>query len=50
MYHVATGDPNAIHDLFDELCAVISPTEEVEEYCRNILTGRIPPRMQGEAG
>lgn len=45
MYHVATGDPNAIHDLFDELCAAISPTEEIELYCRNILAGSIPPRI-----
>ena len=36
--------------IYSMICAVISPTEEVEEYCRNILTGRIPPRMQGEAG
>ncbi len=44
-YHKVTGDPNAIHDLFDALCDKISPSSEVANYCRKIMEKSLPPRI-----
>ena len=44
-YHKVTGDPNAIHDLFDVLSVEFSPSAEIAQYCREILSSSIPPRL-----
>ena len=43
-YHKVTGDPNAIHDLFDVVCDQLAETDEIAEYCKQILQESIPPR------
>ena len=43
-YHTATGDPNALHDLFDHVCDAISPSADVAEHCRAIVAQSLPPR------
>ena len=43
-YHTATGDPNALHDLFDHVCDAISPSADVAEHCRAIMARSLPPR------
>lgn len=45
-YHKVTGEPNAIHDLFEVLCAEVTESPEIVEYCREILAESIPPRLQ----
>ena len=44
-YHKVTGDPNAIHDLFDVLSSELTESTEIAEYCREILGSSIPPRL-----
>lgn len=44
-YHDVTGDPNAIHDLLDELCKRLAPADEITDYCRQIVVNSLPPRM-----
>ena len=43
-YHIATGEPNAIHDLFEHVCNRLSPSPEVADYCRSIMLESLPPR------
>ncbi len=43
-YHKVTGDPNAIHDLFDQLCDAVSPSSAIARHCRRVLAGSLPPR------
>ena len=43
-YHKVTGDPNAIHDLFDQLCDAVSPSSAIARHCRRVLAGCLPPR------
>ena len=43
-YHIVTGDPNAIHDLFDHLCAVVAGSTILAEHCRTIRDAVLPPR------
>ena len=38
------GDANAIHDLLDELCEMLAPTDDIKEYCRDIMASSLPPR------
>lgn len=45
-YHLATGYPNAIHDLFDALVDALAPSNEIGAYCRAILEQTLPPRIQ----
>lgn len=44
-YHLATGCPNAIHDLFDVLISRLAPSNEIATYCRSILDLSLPPRI-----
>ncbi|MBF2760771.1 MAG: Eco47II family restriction endonuclease [Ectothiorhodospiraceae bacterium AqS1] len=44
-YHKVTGDPNAIHDLFDILSDKICPSSDVASYCREIMEKSLPPRV-----
>ncbi|MXV75366.1 Eco47II family restriction endonuclease [Candidatus Poribacteria bacterium] len=44
-YHLATGEPNAIHDLFDVFCDMFSLTDEICQYCKLIMLGSLPPRI-----
>ena len=44
-YHYVTGDANAIHDLLDELCQMLAPTDDIKEYCRDIMASSLPPRI-----
>ena len=46
-YHLVTGEPNALHDLFEYLCEAIAPTESIADYCRRILAASLPPRIGG---
>lgn len=43
-YELATGEPNALHDLFEELCRALSPSRDIAEYCCAILEASLPPR------
>ncbi len=47
-YYLATGDPNAIHDLFDFLTEYLITNqqlpEEIATHCRAILETSLPPR------
>lgn len=44
-YHKVTGDPNALHDLFDVLCDELTASQEIADYCRQVMTDSIPPRI-----
>lgn len=44
-YHIVTGEPNALHDLFDCLCERVAPSGEVVAYCKRIMSSSIPPRL-----
>lgn len=44
-YHKATDDPNALHDLFDILCDEFTNSQEISDYCRQIMAESIPPRI-----
>ena len=44
-YHKATGDPNALHDLFDVLSTELDAPPEIADYCRGVMTTSIPARM-----
>ncbi len=43
-YHKATGDPNALHELFDYLCDAISPSEDIARHCRQVMAQSLPPK------
>ncbi len=43
-YALATGSPNAIHDLFDVVCDELTDSEEVREYCRRMMGQSFPER------
>ena len=43
-YNKATGDPNALHDLFDVLNAELSTSRDIADYCNEVLATSIPPR------
>ncbi len=43
-YHLATGFPNAIHDLFDKLSEKLAPSEGIASYCKQIMSQSLPPR------
>lgn len=42
-YRLATGDVNALHDLFDAVCDIVSLSSEMRRHCRNILEATISP-------
>ena len=44
-YHLATGDPNAIHDLFDKFCEMLFLSDEICQYCKLVMMGSLPPRI-----
>lgn len=44
-YHKVTGDPDALHDLFDVLCDELTTSQEISDYCRQVMTDSIPPRI-----
>ncbi len=44
-YHIATGEPNAIHDLFEKFCEMLSLSDEICQYCKMIMTSSLPPRI-----
>ena len=44
-YHKAADDPNALHDLFDILCDELTVSQEISDYCRQIMAASIPPRV-----
>ena len=44
-YQLATGFPNAIHDLFDELSKKLAPSEDIAAYCMQIQSQSLPPRI-----
>lgn len=43
-YEKATDHPNALHELFDVLCAELGTTEEVARYCRRVMLASLPAR------
>ena len=43
-YHLATGYPNAIHDLFDVLSEALAPSAGIASYCKEIMSQSLPPR------
>lgn len=43
-YEKATGDANALHDLFERLSAAIAPSPDIAEHCREIVLKSLPPR------
>lgn len=43
-YQLATGEPDAIHDLFDHLCDALMPGGAVADHCRSVLERSLPPR------
>ena len=43
-YEIATGDANAIHDLFDYLLERIEPSDEIAIYCLDMMDRSLPPR------
>lgn len=44
-YHMATGHPNAIHDLFDCLCNKIGISNDIKFCCQKIMKNSLPPRI-----
>ena len=44
-YHLATGYPNAIHNLFDELSEKLAPSEDIVAYCKHILSQSLPSQV-----
>lgn len=44
-YHIATGHPNAIHELFEELCHKFSPTAEISHHCQQGMRESLPSRI-----
>ena len=47
-YHIATGYPNAIHELFEEICDRLSPTNEIAQHCQKVMSDSLPPRQYGD--
>ena len=45
-YHIATGKPDAIHELFEFFCQKLSPSEEICDYCRDLMVNALPPRLK----
>lgn len=45
-YHLVTGDPNAIHDLFDYLCKSLTVPQEITQHCLQIMRNNIPSKNQ----
>ena len=43
-YHIATGHPNAIHELFEKICHRFSPTDEISRHCQQVMRESLPPR------
>ena len=43
-YHEVTGEPNAIHDLFDYLADEIAPSADIAAYCRSVMESSLPAR------
>ena len=41
-YHIATGEPNAIHDLFEYLRDALKPSSDITAYCREIMEASLP--------
>lgn len=44
-YHKVTGEPNAIHDLFEHLCGVMTQSADIVEHCRTIMKKTLPPKI-----
>ncbi|MCY4527287.1 MAG: Eco47II family restriction endonuclease [Anaerolineaceae bacterium] len=44
-YHIVTGQPNAMHDLFEHVCNRLSPSPEVANYCKSIMVESLPSRL-----
>ena len=47
-YHLVTGDPNAIHDLFDYLCKSLTVPQEIAQSCLWIMRNNIPRAKTSE--
>lgn len=43
-YKIATGFPNAIHELFDALLNRLELRPELVDYCQDVLNQSLPPR------
>lgn len=43
-YHIATGQLNALHDLFDVVAKRIGTSPSIVEHCQQIFAASIPPR------
>ena len=43
-YELATGFPNAIHDLFDHLCEVMTQSDDIANHCKGVLLKTIPAK------
>lgn len=44
-YHIVTGKPDAIHDLFEYLCDKLNPSSDVAAPCREIMEASLPPGL-----
>ncbi len=42
-YHEVTGKQNAIHDLFEHLCGVMTQSPDIVKHCRAIMKNALPP-------
>lgn len=45
-YALATGEDDAIHDLFDHLTGRLSPSGEITKHCKGIFARSLPPRIR----
>ena len=44
-YQIVTGIPDAIHDLFDEICKNFGRGDEIRKYCKEVMNVHLPPRL-----
>lgn len=44
-YHIVTGEPNALHDLFEYLCNALNPSSDIASHYREIMGTSLPPRI-----
>lgn len=45
-YALATGEDDAIHDLFDHLAERLSPNNQIADHCKSIFARSLPPRIR----
>ncbi len=43
-YALATGEDDALHDLFDQLAERLSPNDDIAVHCKRVFARSMPPR------